>query len=339
MRIKKLGMSDFDSAYGFASAREYWCDPWVGFRIKSNLRKGNVLNTDSIGHRFNGDPSDQPINRSQKEILISGGSFIFGSYASSDSSTIPAQLEYMTPFCVRNLGQPGGVTPQHTSLFYNYVLRHFKKPSHYIIVAGYNDFLLSAVYRKKYGQLILDMQGLANASYSDPRGYFISTLKKNIPFVQKLFVIRKLKSYFLDNKQSRETENLSSAKTDLSAEISTYVDNLVREVDFLSCCLNSLEIKFHYVLQPSILSGRKVLTPEEVEIPDRAYRSHLNKQSLPFYNVFNETLVSRMSDKKYFRDFRYVYDDVPETIFRDPVHVNDYGLKIFAEALSQTVIQ
>lgn len=331
-------MSEYDLAYGFASAREYWCDPWVGFRIKSNLRKGSVLNTDGIGLRFNRDPSVEPSNRGQKEILLSGGSFVFGSYASSDSSTIPAQLEYLTPSCVRNLGQPGGVTPQHTSLFYNYVLRHFQDPSHYIIVAGYNDFLLSAVYGKKYGQLILDMQELANASYSDPKGYLMSVLKRNIPFVPRLSAIKKLKSRFSKNRESPETEYLSSAKTDVSREICIYVDNLVKEVDFLSGFLDSLGIKFHYVLQPSVLSGRKVLTPDEKEITKRAYNSHLNKQSLSSYNIFNDALVSRMSNKKYFYDFRGVYDGVTETLFRDPVHVNDYGLKLFAEALLPIVI-
>lgn len=326
-------MSDFDGAYGFASAREYWCDPWVGFRIKSNLRKGSILNTDSMGLRYNRDPNIKTVNRSQEEVLVSGGSFIFGSYATSDMATIPAQLENLSPFCVRNLGQPGGVTPQHASLFYNYVLRYFKKPSQYIVVAGYNDFLLSVVYRKKYGQLILDMQEFANESYADPKGYLLSMMKRNIPFARRLAVIKRLKSYFSPRRQSNENESLSSVKPDLSAEIVEYVDNLVREVDFLFGFLESLGIKFHYVLQPSVLSGRKILTPEEEEIPGRSYRSHLNKQSLPSYRVFNEALVSRMRNKKYFYDFRGVYDGVSETVFRDPVHVNDYGLKLFADAL------
>ncbi len=311
--------------YSFAENLDYRCDPWIGYNLKKINSRNGALTTNEIGLRAYSLSKISTL-KDRSWSLCLGGSFVFGAYISSDKKTIPAVLTEITGHEYINAGCAGHVIKQHLALYYSRFIALKTKPKKIIIIAGYNDFMAHNSYGRKYGELILKMDSIANIAYTNK--LTINPFKAFIYYLsqyKKVFKILKLK--IMRNKSISSTP--TSALT--IDEMKSYISELTKEIDTFYQVCNALKIDFKFILQPHILSGSKVLNDNEKELFENGYGAHLNKDTANdikrFYNIIRES----MNHLNYFYDSSNVYDDETSDIFLDPAHVNDKGASLYCK--------
>lgn len=185
-------------------------------------------------------------------------------------------------------------------------------------------------YKRKYGELILRMDSIANIAYTN-------RLTIN-PFKAFLYYLSKFKKVFKIQK-FKTTKNIefSSIKSATLKEdnMETYISELVKEIDSFDKVCEAFDIDFKFILQPHILSGSKVLTDNEKVLYEKGYGAHLNKDTVNDINRFYNIIKNSMNIRNYFYDSTKVYDEVTADIFLDPVHINDKGARLYSQNLSE----
>lgn len=315
--------------YAFATNLDYRCDPWMGYSLKKINARNGVLTTNEIGLRTYSLSKISTL-KDRSWSLCLGGSFVFGSYISSDKKTIPALLKEITGHEYINAGCGGHIIKQHLALYYSRFIALKTKPKRIILIAGYNDFMANNSYKRKYGELILRMDSIANIAYTN-------RLTIN-PFKAFLYYLSKFKKVFKIQK-FKTTKNIefSSIKSATPKEdnMETYISELVKEIDSFDKVCEAFDIDFKFILQPHILSGSKVLTDNEKVLYEKGYGAHLNKDTVNDINRFYNIIKNSMNIRNYFYDSTKVYDEVTADIFLDPVHINDKGARLYSQNLSE----
>ncbi|MFQ5716709.1 MAG: SGNH/GDSL hydrolase family protein [Nitrospinales bacterium] len=100
--------------------------------------------------------------------------------------------------------------------------------------------------------------------------------------------------------------------------------------------LNANGVETFFILQP-ILLYKKTRSPEEEPIAKRMARQSIQLWKTT-YPQFAESLKKISEESNiHWEDFRGVFDEVPETLFSDSVHLNDRGQEALAQALFEAI--
>lgn len=184
--------------------------------------------------------------------------------------------------------------------------------------------------------LVIHLNGfndiLAFTQYKEPPGYpiYFQSIKKALKAIK---IGRTLDNAF-------DSSAFLSAMEEMMKKYKPLPDlfpiiNIARQYErnmrHIAQLLRANHIESYLLLQPNVYFKKDKSPFEAQHIKNTGTRRPI---LLPTYPKLAESLA-RVSDteKVKWRDFRYIFDKTPKTVFNDTVHLNDLGQKILAHAL------
>lgn len=286
--------------------------------VQSPGIRSKVCNTDNYGLRFNFNHNLFPkktifeecleFNKkksSKEQIIILGGSQVFGVGSTNDMGTISSNLTTLSDEFCFNLGGRAFNGFQEIIQFM-LMIKNFKKIKKIIILSGINDLFMYSVkaYSKKHPGPMYNNQ-------------FFQDNLKNLKGSLKDQIIRKIK--FEKNLPSEDFPEININEV------------IERNIDITKLLGKSLNVEIEFYLSPYIFWGKKnnLFTDEEKKLINNPQHNHIydeltkkyneayelyknncKKNSINFYDL-NE-MISKISERK-------------EWLFTDRVHMTDLG--------------
>ena len=273
-------------------------------------------------------------NLPEKNIVIFGGSTVFGVGSSSTSSTIASLLHKILNekndkyfYKVHNAGVRGYFSYQEFNRYLNDI-RHQIDPDIVIDLNGRNDVYLAS---KGFLQKNFDTE-------------YSKQLEKNVELMKSLNqsnlitatnsgklayrTLRKVKSYFSNN-GNITAEYTFPTNTNLEKSLKNYI--LIMET--FKFAVEKEGKKFFWFLQP-VAHYKKDLTDEE----KRRIRLNPNIQdgyeekikfSYNFITNYNKNII----------DITDSFEDIKETLYIDDCHFNDKGNEILANKMADILLK
>jgi len=311
-----------EKVYDHSFNGEWISDPYIGFRLKKLEKKIDnelILKSNSLGLR-----AEELEKNSNYDALFLGGSLIFGSYSSTQNTTISEFYSKTTREKILNGGIGGHVLKQHISLFNNYLSNStFKK---IFLVFGFND-MSNCFQGKNYDDIRLDIfHKKINKIYQNP----IKESLKIIFFKVLDYLKLSNQKKFLINYYKKNIDNENNNSINFSIDsIKKYCDDIYKNLINFSNLCKIKNIKLHVILQPSLLTSSKEKSPYE-----KAYlKNNLTEKKINFNKLFFKELNDKLRIIENYYNFEDIYNSEKKTIFIDEAHVGDIGNKIFAEKL------
>lgn len=299
-----------EGVYNHSINNEWIPDPYIGFRLKKLEKRINnkiILKTNKLGLR------SEPLNKDvEYDVLFLGGSFVYGSNASTQLNTIPELISNLANIKTVNAGIGGHILKQHLSLYYNYLsLYKFKK---IFLIFGFNDAVNcyngNTINQIKIAKFI-ELQDLI---YDSSSNIFLKLIKKEFNR-KKLFKKLPIKN---------DLKNHSNI-------IKDYVNRLFEEIVLFDDVCKVRNLDFKIILQPNLVCSLKKRSDyEENYIRDRLRKNKINLNKINFLKMFHEEIIKLFNNDNKFINFINIYDDVKETVFTDEAHVGDRGNDIFS---------
>ncbi|MCG6167608.1 hypothetical protein LFX25_07200 [Leptospira sp. FAT2] len=286
--------------------------PFVMMMHEANFRS-KAINTDEFGLReqyFKKTGEFLKIRQLKRDLdhcnLITGGSTVFGTNASSDKETIAYHLSTDVPFI--NFGIRGGTSQQEVIEFL--LLKKFLPTlKNIVLLSGINNFSLASI----------------NAPIQFPE--FGSTFYQDI-FFGKDFIVSK---------------NRKIPKQNFKRKLEILTSILLNDLDTWKGLQTSGNSKVHYVLQPVVGWTQKKLTHLEklcidadIKIFGKLHEIYWDQE---LYVEYSQTIrnacelygIEFHDSNEWLNDPRFEN----ETVFTDICHLTDHGNLILAELLSK----
>jgi hypothetical protein len=336
-------------------------DPQLGYRFVPGVRTSALtpdenmrpkytsefnLFVDDFGFIGNAEKSAQRSYRKPGDvyrIIVSGGSTVAGWGATSNTKTWPAVLERLLnerreEFANKNVevinaGVFGYNITQEFIRFSTELI--YMQPDMLIVFDGINENWTFKGMPKDYGVKGYHRQTMAhlmgkNTDYSGILPYTRRFLAENTGRA----------SPYQDDKKSlfyRSNE----------AKFHSY-DLFISRVRQFSAICREFQIKFAFVLQPIMGAGSKPFSEEEVSLQQNWYGNDFYKFSFESYTKrlkhfyppvmkYLQTVAEDTDDIRYF-DMTNAFDSIPERIYADPRHYNDFGQKILAKKIGDMLL-
>ena len=286
---------------------------------------GKHININKSGIRYH----NQKIDKNKKNILIFGGSAIYG-WGVSDNETIPALLDYKlnNKYNIYNYGQGGWTTRHNLALLINLINQSNKtdivifydgpNDIYNCIYAGFNSTTSEKAIRAEF----IDREKFENKKYNIFNKIFDVFLQYSLILIKEQKLIQKEKlmpnmNCFNNPKRLANTiiENWKIAK-----EIVNYNNGI-----------------FYAILQPEANNGNPNIS--HLKNDPEILSNHLEKD---VYEIIEKyPLVYSLLQKK-IKNYDFIYDftnafDVDENIYIDHVHVTYKGNDIIAEKISKII--
>jgi lysophospholipase L1-like esterase len=335
-------------------------DPILGFRYKPSTIVGRQR-TGKQGNVLHGEDTDitQP-NESKFRILMFGGSAVAGSGASTEGTTLPAQLEkklrenYSKPIEVINCGV-GGYTSLQSLLYFIKISKSC--PDLVVVYDGWNDLVYSSVF----GGFISKEDLHDNPNTGSEFYYYLKSLELNrgrhfayFGFSLHLFISSLAAPKFI---------RLIAAKLglikflpleitqQLTPYSSRYLTNKIvhdpkeaaetykNQVKSFHACLKGYGIPTAYFLQPSIFDKDNLSSTEKNVFQTREIMTQKEK-IIQLYSLARATLNDQSTTQK------PLIIDLIETpnklegndCFSDECHMTDDGYEYVAEDISNSIL-
>ena len=292
------------------------------------------LGTDKYGFIYNFD-KNREIQSNKINIFILGGSTIEGRGSSSNSFTIPSNLQkclqvnFDKNINVINAGYSGFTVLQQINLYKYFIETNFEKKINYIIFFdGFNDAFYSITSESfgvegsnyyKYKQFMNESSNLSyvlNKRLSELSGIYL--------LFKKIFKINKKNNF-----HNLDKSNISKNTFDLSILINEFNEHI-----------NDRGIGFMHIIQPYLSDEIKDQTNEEKNlIINYTDRMQFDKKLYFEYlsNFFSHYVNQNKKNNSY--DYRNLFLKEKRTIYFDTVHYNDLGNKIIAEKICYDFIE
>tara|TARA_Y100001958_G_C21164385_1_gene497525 strand:+ start:188 stop:1243 length:1056 start_codon:yes stop_codon:yes gene_type:complete len=326
-------------SYAHNANGEYELDPFIGFKLKKILKKYKneiILETNSLGLR-----SEELNLIDSVDTIFLGSSFVYGAYCPLQKLTFSEIYGKLYNKRTLNAGVGGHILPQHLSLYFNY-LKNIKTKN-VVLFAGYNEFSAFYLYKKNYGDLIINFQEIVKNLHSKPiicaftilLVYFKKQLSRYLIYFKTLLsrfnFIKKIYHYFFSKNKNltSKSENLANKSENSENEkLDNYIDFFYKDIDCLKDFFVKKGINFYFILQPSLVF-KKNKSEAEIDIFKSLGETKINNLEY-FYN----RIKNKFQSSAFFYDFTNVFDNEKESIFVDNAHVADKGNKIIANKLS-----
>ena len=292
------------NTYAFATKSEFVPHPFMGYRLRQTPNAYLKFTDDGGREITDGGDSPKVSNLSEHDqpYFMYGGSVMFGSYALSDSRTIPGytqkELEGSKVF---NFALPGSVFSQNFSHFLNVVLPRVTHVKHFyfILLFGFNEFQCLSKLKLKSSEIQL--------SYSQI--LFGNSLLGRLAKTQS-----RIKQIELERKSIDSLEEIDLALIRLKQ-------------------LTSLIVKLGgtplIALQPNLFLTRKQLFGRERKIFAEAPIVGLNSFRCRAREAFD--------NNEFFVDLSEVFDGVDRQVFVDGVHLGCFGNQQIARNLIEVL--
>lgn len=329
--------------------------PYIMYSNTPNL-KTEILNTDNLGLRFNGNIKEEfkagnifeQENNKKEYGAILGASTAFGLGASNDEMTISSLISKDRDIFFYNLGVSAFSGFQEVVLHQS-LINYFDKIKYVVIFSGLNDWFLIN-YIDKFDQ------ELGPYFYNN---HFLSGMD-NIVLNKKRKIAKFLFSPFLDNKVDwksvtvkkiiqtfSDKNDLKKSTYDNSEKVKLLKKFLLRNLTYWSNIQKVYKIKLFYVLQPIPSWSKKNLSIEEKEI-----FKELDSNNSKAYNI--ERSLDSSSHEKYvgylselcnkvginFIDSnKYLKENTKDNdwCFIDRSHLTDLGNKYISKLISSII--
>ena len=302
-----------EGIYNHDKNNEWIPDPFIGFRLKKLEKRINnklILKTNELGLRA--DPLNE---KTEYDVLFLGGSFVYGSNASTQLNTIPEMFTNLANIKTVNAGIGGHILKQHLSLYYNYL--SFYKFKKIFLIFGFNDAancFNGNAYNQIKIQKFIELQNSIYDSSNDLLFKIIKSLFNRKKFFKKLPKNNYPKNYPII--------------------IKDYITKLYDEIILFDdvCKVKNIDLKI--ILQPNLCCSLKRRSDyEENYVRDRFRKNKLTANKINYLKMFHEAIIKSFNNDNKFINFINIYDDVKETIFTDEAHVGDRGNDIFSKKL------
>ena len=245
-------------------------------------------------------------------IFMVGGSTTASLRAFSDETTIPGFLQTIfnksdnDNIEVINAGIPGITSIQELQLIQKKIIDF--NPDLIIVYDGTND--VNYPYGYKPGKESL-------------KNMFIDALNRYLPFWETPSITHHLIT-------DKET-NIEFDDTDINEKVSLWKNN----IDDICKLGEENGFKTLIILQPILGSGNKKLTAYE----EKQFEIFDHFKVIPAYQKFANELDSLEENCSRVEDFRYVFDDIEDSVFFDNAHVGVESNKIIADKIYQILLQ
>jgi len=315
-------------------------EPYLHWKSKPFLQTPR-FSTNSLGYRGKEWQKQKPDNTLR--IIMTGGSAAFGLGASSDDTTIQAYLAtYLHDHLpsirdiehieVLNMAQNGYTSSQELIQWREIITL---KPDIVIHYTGFNDMYTGLLSRKAGWNhpFIFDYSFTTGERMQTIKTLFARELDVRLSKYSAFYRLIKTTMHVGKNEFNRETYTESS-------DIARVFDTNIRLIQDLA---TQEKIPTFIVLQPTLFTGNKTLTPHEI----------IRKQSLiayvPGVDVYIPDVYSDLSDvlrKRIHMNIPYVkyidgttfLDNFTDTVYFDWVHLFDNGYEIVAQKLGDAIL-
>lgn len=302
--------------------------PYVAFGPAANYRSP-TLNTNELGLR--GRPVAVPKPSGTIRITVLGGSAAFGTGASSDAATIPAQLEEALHVAGRreievvNAAAPGYISGQELAKLTFEVLD--LQPDAVIIYDGFNDLNSPLMFERRPGYP-------SGFSWLERAAHF-NSVGRVLAYRTQHFLHQSGLSFWARRARGLQ-EGALLAPPEADAEI---IATYSRHLDTMVWLAQARGAKVVCAFQPTLFA-KKYPTSGEQAVLDFVERRH------PGYSKRLRELLPRAvaamrkvaaARGVVFLDLSAIFDDIPGTIFFDTAHVTDEGNRVIAERLRGAV--
>lgn len=285
--------------YAFNSNDDFFPDPYMGYKIQS--KKSKYLTFLEDGSRSIGFSTSTPPDADNRVLLLCyGGSVMFGSYAATDSKTIPAFLGQINPIVdtyeIKNYALPGGVITQNFSHFLNYIYPTLKPGRHFkiIFLFGFNEYQTLYKHGLTYNAPIVSpLQALVGAGWTQR----------------------------LNNKTHRQKDILSSRISDSPEK---ELDRLINHINIFSELISQLGGEIELYFQPTLIRSQKIRVARE-NTYEKLTVSNLDY----FVNRIREGILKSQT----FSDLSNIFDNISHQIFVDEAHMGCRGNRLLAKSI------
>ena len=304
--------------------RQLEFDEWPFYQMLPN-QHFETININSHGFRGSDFSSIKPENTYR--IFVIGGSTIFGTGTTSDSTTIPGFLqenfennEFSKKVEVINAGISGLFSGTEVGLIKQQILNF--NPDILIIYDGWNDVA------KKYENYNDGIENIQNSSTVKERDTFyelgellfdFSILAKiiytNLDYIPMSFAGPAV--YSFEGTQINE-------KAEIWSQRWTEICELGKTNDF----------QVVVTLQPILGSSERTLS----EFEQHQFEWKENERRLSALDIYANNLSQIDNSCTKTADFRNIFDKINEPLYLDSVHLGDSGNKIVADKMYELIL-
>ena len=304
--------------YSHNSNKEWISDPYIGFRLKKLekiVEDKLILKTNSLGLR-----AKELKFKENFDAIFLGGSYVYGSYASSQDKTITEIYSKIHNEKSLNAGIGGHVLKQHISLYYNYLSDLNTKKI--FLIFGFND-MGNCFQGKDFNEVKLDLfNDKINQINQRPIRESLKIFLSEILRILNLEFLKKIIKKFIKKKH-----NLNK-----KPDIAKYIFDIIQTVKMFKNYCSYKEIDLKIILQPTLLGVNRDFTKYELN-----YLKKIPNENKKFCENFFELLDKELSKFDNYFNFKNIYDGIKNNVFIDIVHTNDIGNTIFVKNLDKII--
>ena len=280
----------------------------------------SIIEVDKFGYVHNGDKHFNKIfqykkKRGEKRVVFIGGSTTFGTGASNNKKTYPAQVEYIIK---KNNKQNeifflnAGVIGYNSFQEYLYFKHHLKKlePDIVIFLHGSNDAYISLT-QKKFNKNFHDMEIFEKKQkniFSFPQRLYL------LNFLDRLYAVTKLKFGKIDKTNLRN----SYYNKEAALEMKKNIENIL-------LLLKENNTKAIFYLQPNLFLKTNY-SDYEKNLLSKSTRSDFKKNTILHYLDFQKVYISL--NKKYSNNKKILFKDISFKF--SEAHIDTYKYKSWA---------
>lgn len=318
-------------------SQQYWSEllqalrkdyyPYVIWR--SPGFKGELLNIDAHGRRMTPDATCSP---DALRVYVFGGSSTWG-WGAPDWGTVPAYLQqqlsrqHAEPVCVVNYGENAFVSTQNVVQLL-LLLDAGDVPDAVVFLDGVNDVLAASQNRVP----------LVHQNFEEIAALFEEPDPPLLTWVRDLHTVTLLQTLVRESglAATAGSSAIGPGPDDLADAVArTYLNNY----RIVSALAGSYGFRYYFFLQPYILAGDKVLTPEEQDMPTGLnWVFNLDATVVDLFADTYSRIEAGRPEHEHLYSLTGVFDEEPRQVWLDTWgHTTPVGNERIAAAISTVV--
>jgi lysophospholipase L1-like esterase len=295
--------------------------------FRADKFSGDTINIEGIYNTRKTESENKIINSSRQAYFF-GGSVMWG-FGSSDKHTIPSYFQNFSGIKSFNFGESAWTSDQ--SLMYLIrLLKDGHKPDYVIFYHGANDYDKCLQTGNHYGLLIEDK---LQKKFKESMRSFSKTTFKNF-FSIPLEIIEKVRRVDPVNKEVNLYEYIETTKCNNKELQKKIALNLTQNWEIAHQLVTNYGGKFYAFLEPHAFFTNTKLDQQSILISEMLRFKEVKLES--FTNVY-KFIEEEMEYKKYFNNFKAIFNNIDDFVFIDSVHTSPNGNKFSAKKIYETI--
>lgn len=291
--------------------------------FKADKFNGETINIEGE-YNIRRTESDKILKDQSDHAYFFGGSVIWG-FGSNDKNTIPSHFQNLSGIKSYNFGESAWTSDQ--SLMYLIrILKDGYKPEHVIFYNGANDYDKCVDTGNHYGVLL---ENKLKIRFKESLRTHAKTTFKNF-FSIPIELIERFKRINPNDEEedlSNWLKNTKCNNQELQRKIAT---NLVKNWEIANELVTKYGGKFYAILEPHAYFSNTKMD----HLPYSLKFKKVNFESVD--NTYKD-IEKKMKNKKYFYNFKSIFNEINDYVFIDAVHTSPNGNKISAQKIVEII--